>query len=259
MQWYYADAGRQVGPIEETALDDLVRTGVVRDDTLIWREGMENWQPHGSVRGVRPPPPAPPVPMVAGGSFCSECGRPFSREQLSMVGNAQVCEQCKPIYLQRVGGQAVGARRYAGFWIRFVARLIDGVLLGVAGWIIRMPLLLMFGVGVPFRGRGGDFGAALPMIIGFGGIVVLLQLILQAAYEIYFVSTKGATIGKQVLGLKIIRAGGSGVPAGLAAGRYFAQFISAMILFIGYIMAGFDPEKRALHDRICETRVIYVK
>ncbi len=54
MSWYYADAGRQVGPVEETALDDLVRAGVVRDDTLVWREGMANWQPHGSARGPKP-------------------------------------------------------------------------------------------------------------------------------------------------------------------------------------------------------------
>ena len=46
MKWYYAEGGKQIGPVDESALDDLVRQGVVRDDTLVWREGMAAWQPH---------------------------------------------------------------------------------------------------------------------------------------------------------------------------------------------------------------------
>src|SRR5277367_1831906 len=149
MTWYYADEGRQVGPVEEPALDDLVRAGVVRDDTLVWREGMPNWQPHSAVRGPKPVPPMPAVPIAADSSFCSECGRPFPSNQLVPIGNASVCAQCKPIYLQRVqeGGQAIGARRYAGFWIRFVAVVIDAVILGVVISIINIPLAMVVGVG----------------------------------------------------------------------------------------------------------------
>src|SRR6266403_1923603 len=160
MQWFYADAGRQVGPVEETALDELVRAGVVRDDTLVWREGMANWQPHGTVRGVRPPPPMPEAPAGAPTMFCSECGRPFPSSQLVMLGSASVCAQCKPIYMQRMreGGKAIGARLYGGVWIRFVARLIDGVLLGVVGFIIRMPLAMLFTV----TPRRVDMLSALP-------------------------------------------------------------------------------------------------
>ena len=50
MKWYYADSGRQVGPVEDSQLDDLVRSGAVRDDTLVWREGMPSWQPHSTAR-----------------------------------------------------------------------------------------------------------------------------------------------------------------------------------------------------------------
>ena len=120
MTWYYADNGRQVGPIEESALDELVAAGVVRDDTLVWHDGMANWQAHGTVRAPRPPLPPVPLPAVpigADSGFCSECGRPFPTSQLLNLGTASVCAQCKPIYLQRVreGGQGVGVRRYAGF------------------------------------------------------------------------------------------------------------------------------------------------
>ena len=58
------------------------------------------------------------------------------------------------------------------------------------------------------------------------------------------------------LGLKLVRADGASLTVGRIIGRFFAEMLSWIILFIGYIMAGFDEQKRALHDRICDTRVI---
>jgi uncharacterized RDD family membrane protein YckC len=54
----------------------------------------------------------------------------------------------------------------------------------------------------------------------------------------------------------VVTPSGGKINYGLACGRFFAEIASAMILYIGYIMVGFDEEKRALHDRICNTRVI---
>jgi uncharacterized RDD family membrane protein YckC len=210
MNWYYAEGGKQKGPVEESALDGLVSAGIVRDDTLVWHEGMAAWQPHAAARGSRAGIPGPP---------------PFSTV------------------------------RYAGFWIRFLARLIDGTILGIAGLILRLPLMIMLGIGM---GRGYPFGI-MPALGAAMGASLVVNLLLGMAYEVYFVSTRGATPGKMALGLKIIRADGSPVPPGLALGRYFAHWISGITLFIGYIMAGFDSQKRALHDRICETRVIYAR
>ena len=58
MNWYYAEGGKQVGPVEESALDGLINAGIVRDDTLVWHEGMVSWQPHAAVRGSRAGIPA---------------------------------------------------------------------------------------------------------------------------------------------------------------------------------------------------------
>lgn len=257
MAWFYADGGRQVGPVEEPALDDLVRAGIVRDDTLVWRDGMANWQPHASVRGVRPPaPPMPAVAVAAESGFCSECGRPFPVNQLVMIGNAAVCAQCKPVYLQRVreGGQAIGVRRYAGFWIRFVARVIDAIITSCVFFIITLPLAGIIGLG-----RMSNPTLALSAGIGAMGLYLMLSFGLGIAYEVYFVSTKGGTPGKLILGLRIIRADGSMLNTGQAFGRYFAYVLSSFTFMIGFIIAGFDPEKRALHDRICDTRVIYTR
>jgi uncharacterized RDD family membrane protein YckC len=76
------------------------------------------------------------------------------------------------------------------------------------------------------------------------------------SYETFFMAKMAATPGKMAVGLKVIRPDGSPVSVGRAAGRYFAKILSTIILLIGYIMAGFDSQKRALHDMICDTRVI---
>ena len=154
-------------------------------------------------------------------------------------------------------------RRYGGFWIRFLARVIDSILLAVINAVVRLPLMLMFGLGTMGRMRGLERpGAGLifaPAMIGVLGLSALIGIALGAAYEVYFLSSHGATPGKMALGLRVIRADGGPISPMLALGRHFAMWISAFILMIGYIMAGFDPEKRALHDRICETRVIYTR
>ncbi len=266
MKWYYADAGRQVGPVEDAQLDDLLRSGAIRDDTLVWREGMANWQPHSAVRGPAKPQPIPAaaVPVAAETRFCSECGRPFPASELVSIGTATVCAQCKPLFMQRMreGGQAIGARRYAGFWIRFVAIIIDGIILGVVGFIIGMPIRLLLGVSAISVSQNRDPSAALamlPAMMGMLGLSLFINLVVGVLYDVYFVSQKGGTVGKLALGLQIIRVDGSRLSVGQAFGRYFAKFLSAIIFYIGFIMAGFDSEKRALHDRICDSRVIYSK
>jgi uncharacterized RDD family membrane protein YckC len=229
MNWYYAEAGQQRGPVDDTSLDQLVTQGVVRDDTLVWSEGMSGWQPHASVRGTRAAQPPPFAPTAA-----------------AYAAPAPVV----PV-----------ARHYGGFWIRFLARLIDIIIVGVIGSIIRLPFALIFGLGSGLIGlRSGnpeDVIAALPAIMGFAGLSFFIGIAVGLAYEVFFLSTRGATPGKMVFGLKVIRADGGPISAPLAAGRFFAVWLSYLTLFIGFIIAGFDSQKRALEDHICETRVIY--
>jgi uncharacterized RDD family membrane protein YckC len=261
MQWYYAEQGRQVGPLDEAGLDELVTAGIVRDDTLVWRDGMAGWATHASVRGPRAAAPMPSAPGASNATqygmtqICGECGRPFGLGELVPIGPAYICAGCKPIYLQRIregGGQALGSLRYAGFWIRFVARVIDDVLLA----IVRFALLLPFGLTVA-PVANADPLQAMTGAMRFAALSGLVSLAVNLAYETYFLSTRGATVGKMVLGLKVVRADGTKLTTGLAMGRYFAMLVSAFTLLIGYIMAGFDDQKRALHDRMCDTRVIH--
>jgi uncharacterized RDD family membrane protein YckC len=98
--------------------------------------------------------------------------------------------------------------------------------------------------------------AMLGPVLAVGGITAMLGMVIAWAYETFFLVKFAATPGKMALGLKVIRPDGSKLDVGRAIGRYFAKMLSAIILYIGYIMAGFDSQKRALHDMICDTRVI---
>jgi uncharacterized RDD family membrane protein YckC len=185
---------------------------------------------------------------------CSQCGRTFAHSDLVQIAGNWVCGDCKPGYLSRVmasGGAASGLGwHYGGFWIRVGARLIDGFLLG----IVQASLALaMFGAfGAQFR---PNLIASEPL-----GLRVSFQFLSYAIgflYEVFFLHYRGATLGKMALGLQVVRSNGASLGWGVCIARYFMNFVSALTLLIGYIMAGFDSEKRALHDRVCDTRVVY--
>jgi len=143
--------------------------------------------------------------------------------------------------------------RFGGFWIRTLARLIDGFVLSALTALLILPLAVMLGVAA---GTGRSLAPSEFLLVY--AALFLISVAVSAAYETYFVSARGATPGKMALGLKVVRAGGAPVPVGRAFGRYLAQMLSGFFM-IGYLMAAFDAEKRALHDRICETRVVHAR
>jgi len=184
---------------------------------------------------------------------CSQCGRALAHSDLVQIAGNWVCADCKPAFLSRVmaSGVAVTSKwQYAGFWIRVVARLIDGITLGIAQAFIALLFFGTFGAQfLPSVMRSAPIG----LWLGFQ----FLSYAIAIVYEVVFLRYQGATLGKMALGLKVVRSDGTSLGWGISVGRYFMYFVSGIILGIGYIMAGFDNEKRALHDRVCDTRVIY--
>jgi len=260
MDWYYAESGRQVGPIQEESFDALVRSGVVRTDTLVWKQGMPNWQAYGTVRPVAAPvaPPLDAAASVTPGPstrFCSECGRPFPQSELIPFGSTFVCATCKDTFAHKLreGVSVGGAVHYGGFWIRVVAIFIDAAIL------ITVSLMLnALGAAVFFSGRAARGAMVLSgAYLAYQGVIFFVNLAIGISYQVYFLTHYSATPGKLALRLKVIPAKGGPISMPLAIARFFAHYLSMFTLGIGYMMAGFDSEKRALHDRICDTRVIY--
>lgn len=261
MNWFYAQDGQQAGPVEDGELDRLVQTGTINTTTLVWHSGMTSWQPYIQARSVAPaayagaggaaavsayanaPAPAP------GQLRCSECTRVFPADEVVQIEGLNVCADCKPIVLQKLreGVRPMGAGfDYAGFWIRVGATVIDSIILGIVGAVVG------FIVGAVFSGAMRNPNSQLGVVLAINGLTFLIR----AVYETFFVANYAATPGKMACGLQVLRADGSRLTFGRALGRFFAKILSGIILGIGFIMAAFDPEKRALHDQICDTRVV---
>lgn len=257
MTWYYAENNAQQGPVSDDQMRALAASGRVSGQTLVWKDGMANWlaleqaAPHlvatPAAMAAQANAPVPDQAFPALGpetALCSTCNKFKPLDQIVMIAGQRVCASCKPASLQRIRqGETPGPQfRYAGFWIRFVAYVLDVIILlpiSVGVTIFLLPTLL------------NPENVAANLLANLGLTLV------QFAYKVFFNGKYGATPGKLVVGLKIVRTDGSGLGYGLATGRLFAEFISAIIFGIGYIIAAFDPEKRSLHDRICNTRVIY--
>ena len=273
MNWYYAEGGEQRGPISDAELSDLAKAGAIRDTTLVWREGMATWQPYGvtKVPAVAPPP-------NVGEVVCWQCGKMFSREEVIPIGEGWVCAGCKPIYMQRLkeGASVAGRQEYAGFWIRFAAKFIDNLIVAVVVFVPLIIFVLVLGLSTSKSAQGGfgvfppvDFGwadqgtgtgAILGQAIMAQALSLLFQLIFMAAHTVYstfFLGKFGATPGKMVFKLIVVDADGGKINYGRAFGRSCAEILSRVICGIGYIIAAFDDQKRALHDHMCNTRVIY--
>ena len=78
-----------------------------------------------------------------------------------------------------------------------------------------------------------------------------------AAYEVLLVARYGGTLGKLACGIEVVTPSGARISYLRSLGRHFAKFLSAITAYIGFLMAAFDSENRSLHDRICNTRVVF--
>jgi len=191
--------------------------------------------------------------------YCAECGQPTRPDELANFGGHMVCPNCKNVYAQKLregvnpNVAVAGGFQYAGFWVRVLAAIIDTIILAVVDGIVQFLALAPM---IKTMSQQQMTGADAMNVLAAAGVVWVVDTVIGACYEAFFINKMGATPGKMALGLKVVRPNGAPVDLGRAFGRYFAKLLSAIILLIGYIMVAFDAEKRGLHDMICDTRVI---
>jgi uncharacterized RDD family membrane protein YckC len=152
--------------------------------------------------------------------YCPTCGA-----QNEVTSNN--CTSCGASLATTTTATVVPATNYASFGERFVAWLIDTVILAVAAFVLRI------------------------------GHVFFFTTPLFWAYGIFFLgSHKHATLGKQAMHLKVVKTNGAPCDYGTAALREIVgKFVSGIILGIGYLFPLWDPQKQALHDKIASTLV----
>lgn len=152
-------------------------------------------------------------------------------------------------------------RLYAGFWKRFCANLLDGILCYVAGIIINLFLLLLeFSISSIYYAAFERLGISEAYEF-YGGISLVLHLLFLFSFGwLYYAfmesSTCRATLGKMALGIVVVDRRFERVSFLRASGRYWGRIVSLLTLYIGFMMAGFTKKKQALHDKIAGTYVV---
>ncbi len=132
----------------------------------------------------------------------------------------------------------------AGFWIRFVAIVVDGLCLAVVQWVLGFGIVALM-VGAP---------GTLAAMIG----LYAFNLFLGSIYPVIFHWRWGQTLGKMAMHIRVVTVEGGPLSLGTAIVREIGYWVSLVTLCIGYLMAAFRSDKRALHDLMAGTRVEYV-
>jgi len=254
-QWYYANSKNETqGPVEARIIREKLASGELKPTSLLWREGMAEWQPLSSVQvqlsAADAPAAPPPVERVAEDVTNTKPASPYAVPSSTLsVGDGTVASVADEIV-------------YAGFWKRVAANMIDSVLVNTVCFSLMAIMGPIFGIsalamlGIP---EGGWVNPEMATT-GFPAAQAILQLVvmaLSAAYFAWFHSSRNmATLGKMAVGIKVVRLDGTPITLARGIGRYFAFMLSSFTMGIGFIMAAFTGRKQALHDMICDTLVV---
>jgi uncharacterized RDD family membrane protein YckC len=149
---------------------------------------------------------------------------------------------------------------YGGFWIRFLAHLIDHIILGAVAaplfFIMVLPSIIRIAHEAE-RNQEAPSPELIVTIVSSVFVYIALAFVGQWLYEALLTSSSWqATIGKRVLHLKVVDEAGNRIGFGRATGRFFAKILSSMFFCIGFIMIGFTERKTGLHDMLAGTRVL---
>ena len=144
--------------------------------------------------------------------------------------------------------------RYGGFWVRWAAHLLDGWIAGFVTSIILAPFSFTLGLSPAIGIHGADGHMALGAFI----FLMVFSVVLVFAYYIVMTHRYGATLGKMAVGLRVCADDGSPLSLGnIAVRETVGKFISGVIFNIGFLVAAFTDRKRALHDMIVHSVVVY--
>jgi uncharacterized RDD family membrane protein YckC len=181
--------------------------------------------------------------------FCNRCGS-------SSAGDAQFCQRCGTSLAIPQGSTIAVAQsansHYAGFWVRVLAATADVFLLFAVAW----PVRLLVGSAIVDAGMRIRMSTH-QILMGRRLILIALGLAIGWVYRAGMESSRHqATLGKMAMRLKVVDLGGRRLSLGRATARHFSKFLSLLSFGIGYLMVGFDEQKRSLHDLIAGTLVI---
>ncbi len=146
---------------------------------------------------------------------------------------------------------------YAGFWRRAVALMIDSFIVSIPCTVVYAVIMGALALRLGARNTpAAEADVAFAMI----GSLMLMQVLVAAIFWLYFALMESgksqATLGKKIMGIKVVGADGGRISFARATGRTFGKYLSYMILNFGYYMAGYTKKRQALHDLMADTFVV---
>ena len=161
---------------------------------------------------------------------------------------------------QQPYGTASQGLQYGGFWIRFAAAIIDGLVIGVPLGIIYAIVIGIVAADAVSQGSVDQNGQVSTGAAGaLVGVQALLYVLVFVVSVLYFVIlwANGATLGMRALKLQVVDAQ-TGQPIGVGKSilRYIGYIISSVPCYLGLMWAGWDSRKQGWHDKIAGTVVV---
>lgn len=167
------------------------------------------------------------------------------------------------MYVQETGFHHVG------FWRRFVEYIIDAVAIYIVVLIVAYPLVAQLSVATQqfALDAAQTVGQTVPpqvvadsnLVTRLTGELSLVWILVSVLDFVVLQGARGQSLGKLVMGHQLVRLDGSHPKPGVIIGRFFAFWLSSLIFDVGFMMAGWNRKKQALHDVICGTYVITKK
>lgn len=251
MKWFYIDESvtdgeRRKGPYSIEEIRDLVKQGLIKDETLVWRSGEENWKTWKD---------------FVTEEIHEEARQDAEREE-QLQNTIKALEEA-------IESDKLKIRRFAGFFTRAVAFIIDNLILGLAGGIV---LFILGSLGLMEIGaiqeaainyiKNPMSNEAITQLVEAPGMATFLSIwtIIQTIYFIVFHAIFSATPGKMIVHIHVETSNGERLTWISSIARYLCSVLTqfTMVFYgLGYIIVCIDPKRRALHDWIAHTFVVY--
>ena len=243
MKWFYIDTSitdgdRRQGPYSIDEIRDFVNEGKIKDETLVWHTGEANWKAWKDYPEASEPP------------------EPSEEELLKQT-------------IETLLQSRMNRKRYAGFFVRANAFIIDNIILSIFGalFLYVMSLAGMLDLTAVSEivnqyienPTSTELVSKALEIPGMSAFFTIWSFV-QAVYFIVFHAVWGATPGKKLLHIHVEMANGEKLSWAFSIFRFIASIVTqATLIFygLGYLIVLIDPQKRALHDFIAQTRVVH--
>jgi len=179
---------------------------------------------------------------------CRRCGQTFCRNCVVALRAQYYCARCKQDQVRDIqSGTEAGVLELATIGRRFGAQWVDGLLF----FAVFMPVWLVLFAGASVNQAQPNIGLGLTTLLTIGGAVLIF------VYEGLMLSSRGQTVGKMAVGIKVVTPEGRDISAGQAWGRALTrQVFFSYFAIINYLPALFTKQKTAVHDLAAKTRVV---